>query len=165
MSYGILWVPFSSPVPFAHLPTGLSLQVPCCVSQALLSSAPSGFGCMLTSQCCSEDRGAGDKGNTPMSAPSGLKVFRFSLWIRKVLSRQLFLGGWRGRWATAVAELCLASEVGSPQTHGLLPEPQAPGPQVAGDTLRWELSELPRPLAPHLLFFPSLSDEFFKLLQ
>lgn len=42
-----------------------------------------------------------------MSAPSGLKVFCFSLRIRKVLSRHLFLGG---RWATAVAELCLASD-------------------------------------------------------
>lgn len=42
-----------------------------------------------------------------MSAPSGLKVFCFSLRIRKVLSRHLF---WGRRWATAVAELCLASD-------------------------------------------------------
>ena len=79
------------------------------------------------------------------------------------LTRRAFVG--KVRLFSPTKNSTHGSQVGSPQTHGLLPEPQAPGPQVAGDTLRWELSELPRPLAPHLLFFPSLSDEFFKLLQ
>ena len=94
MSYGILWAPFSSPVPFTHLPTGLSLQVTCCVSQALLSSAPSGFGCMLTSQCCSKDRGAREKGLWDFQVPG---------WKKETLS--FFQGD--GEAKVLVSQLCL----------------------------------------------------------
>ena len=80
-----------------------------------------------------------------------------------VLTRRAFVG--KVRLFSPTENSTCGSQVGSPQTHGLLPEPRAPGPQVAGDTLRWELSELPRPLAPHLLFFPNFTDEFFKLLR
>ena len=79
-----------------------------------------------------------------MSAPSGLKVFCFSLWIRKVLSRHLFWGGAVGDSSCgAVPGFRLAALL--PVLCAQFPHP--PGVQGTHTTFPSVLTEAPAGLA------------------